>query len=74
MLQKQFRFIVQAIDLYFEGNLTKEKKKELLTELEKVYNRGFSSGFYFDVPSSEEYAGVEGSKATTRKVLCWQKF
>jgi putative protease len=64
----------QAIDLYFsqrdgfpENNLTKEKKKELLTELEKVYNRGFSSGFYFDVPSSNAYAGVEGSKATTRK-------
>jgi putative protease len=57
----------QAINLYFDGNLTKEKKKELLTELEKVYNRGFSSGFYFDIPSSEEYAGVEGSKATTRK-------
>ena len=58
----------QAIDLYFQGNLTKEKKKDLLTELEKVYNRGFSSGFYFGIPSSEEYAGVEGSKATTRKV------
>ena len=58
----------QAIDLYFENNLTKEKKKELLTELEKVYNRGFSSGFYFGIPSSEEYSGVEGSKATTRKV------
>jgi len=57
----------QAIDLHSDGNLTKEKKKELLTELEKVYNRGFSSGFYFGVPSSEEYAGVEGSKATTRK-------
>ncbi len=57
----------QAIDLYFEGKLTTEKKKELLTELEKVYNRGFSSGFYFNIPSSAEYAGVEGSKATTRK-------
>lgn len=57
----------QAIDLYFEGKLTTEKKKELLIELEKVYNRGFSSGFYFNIPSSEEYAGVEGSKATTRK-------
>ena len=57
----------QAIDLYFENNLTAVKKKELLTELEKVYNRGFSSGFYFDVPSSNAYAGVEGSKATTRK-------
>jgi putative protease len=65
----------QAIDLYFsqrdgvpDNLLTDEKKKELLTELGKVYNRGFSSGFYFDVPSSEEYAGVNGSKATTRKV------
>jgi putative protease len=58
----------QAIDLYFENNLTREKKKELLAELEKVYNRGFSSGFYFGIPSSEEYSGVEGSKATTRKV------
>jgi len=38
-----------------------------LSELEKVYNRGFSSGFYFGIPSSEEYSGVEGSKATTRK-------
>lgn len=57
----------QAIDLYFEKKLTTEKKKEFLTELEAVYNRGFSSGFYFGVPSSEEYSGVEGSKATTRK-------
>ena len=58
----------RAIDLYFENNLTKENKTKLLAELEKVYNRGFSSGFYFDVPSSEEYAGVHGSRATTRKV------
>lgn len=58
----------QAIDLYFEGNLTDEKKKEFLSELKTVYNRGFSSGFYFDIPSSEDYAGVEGSLATTRKV------
>jgi putative protease len=57
----------QAIDHYFTQSLTDEKKKELLTILETVYNRGFSSGFYFDVPSSEEYAGVNGSKATTRK-------
>lgn len=58
----------KAIDLYFEGNLTVEKKKEFLEELKTVYNRGFSSGFYFDVPSSEEYANIYGSKATTRKV------
>jgi putative protease len=58
----------KAIDLYFEKKLTTERKKEFLKELETVYNRGFSTGFYFGTPSSEEYAGVSGSKATTRKV------
>lgn len=58
----------KAIDLYFQKKLTAEKKRELLTELEKVYNRGFSTGFYFGKPSSNDYAQVEGSKATTKKV------
>jgi putative protease len=58
----------KAIDLYFEKKLTTERKKEFLKELETVYNRGFSTGFYFGTPSSEEYAGVSGSKATTKKV------
>jgi U32 family peptidase len=58
----------KAIDLYFKKKLTAEKKKEFHKELETVYNRGFSSGFYFGKPSSEDYAGVEGSKATTRKI------
>jgi len=58
----------KAIDLYFKKKLTAEKKKEFLKELETVYNRGFSTGFYFGKPSSEDYAGVEGSKATMRKV------
>ena len=57
----------EAIDLHFQKKLTKEKKKEFLKELETVYNRGFSTGFYFGKPSSEDYAGVEGSKATKRK-------
>lgn len=58
----------KAIDRYFEGELTDELKTELLEELKKVYNRGFSSGFYFNVPSSAEYTHFAGSIATTRKV------
>lgn len=57
----------RAIDLYFEGKLTDDIKKEMLEELKQVYNRGFSSGFYFEVPSSEDYADIHGSKATKRK-------
>jgi putative protease len=58
----------KSIDLYYKKKLTVQRKKEFLKELETVYNRGFSTGFYFGKPSSEDYAGVEGSKATTRKV------
>ncbi len=64
----------KAIDLYFSGRdgltenkLTAEVKKEMLEELRAVYNRGLSSGFYFNVPGESEYAGIYGSKATTRK-------
>jgi len=59
----------KAIDLYFQGKLTKEIKKDFLKELESVYNRGFSSGFYFGKPGSADYADIYGSKATTRKVF-----
>jgi U32 family peptidase len=58
----------EAIDIYFEGNLTGDKKKEYLTELEKVYNRGFSRGFYFGTPGEKDFAEQYGSKATTRKI------
>lgn len=58
----------KAIDAYFEGKLDDELKKELMTELKKVYNRGFSTGFYFGQPDGGEYADIYGSKATTRKI------
>lgn len=57
-----------AIDLYFDNKLDDEVKTTFKTELEKVYNRGFSSGFYFGDPGSESYAKTYGSIATTRKV------
>lgn len=57
-----------AVDLYFEGKLTTEKKAVLKNELAKVYNRGFSNGFYFGQPGKEDYAEKHGSVATTKKV------
>ncbi len=58
----------KAIDLYFEKNLDETKKAELVEKLKRVYNRGFSPGFYFGAPGSESYAKTYGSIATTRKV------
>lgn len=59
----------RAIDSYFEGKLTAELKNELVEELKKVYNRGFSQGFYFGQPNSKSFADTYGSSATTRKVF-----
>ncbi|MEW6703036.1 MAG: peptidase U32 family protein [Bacteroidota bacterium] len=58
----------KAIDLYFERKLTDAVKQELVEELKKVYNRGFSPGFYLGQPGSESFTKVYGSMATTRKV------
>jgi len=57
----------KALDLYFENKLTPEIKDQLTENLKKVYNRGFSPGFYFGEPGSESYAKIYGSIATTRK-------
>ena len=57
----------RAIDLYFEKKLTDELKHNLYEELTSVYNRGFSSGFYFDKPDGKDIINVHGSVATTRK-------
>ena len=42
--------------------------KDDLKELEKVYNRGFSSGFYFNVPGKDEFVNIYGSLAKEKKV------
>ncbi len=37
----------EAIEAYYEGNFTKKKVGRWVSELKRVYNRGFTSGFYF---------------------------
>lgn len=58
----------EAIENYFTDSLTEEKKSSLKIELSKVYNKGFSSGFYFGVPDGNDFANAEGSLAITTKV------
>ncbi|MBS3163280.1 U32 family peptidase [Candidatus Woesearchaeota archaeon] len=57
----------KAIDAYFENKLTKELKNRLMQELKKVYNRGFSSGFYLGKPINEFIESDNQSK--TKKVF-----
>lgn len=56
-----------AVESYFAGTYTKEKAAAWKVELEKVYNRGFWSGYYLGQELGE-WNETAGSKATTRKV------
>lgn len=58
----------EAIDSLKEGTYTKDKVAEWMTELEKVYNRGFWGG-YFLGQELGEWTDASGSKATQKKVF-----
>jgi putative protease len=57
----------EAIDSVLEGSYTDEKVKGWMTELEKVYNRGFWGGYYLGQELGE-WTDKEGSLATQKKV------
>jgi len=45
----------EAIEAYYEGTFTKKKAGRWVTELKKVYNRGFTPGFYFKRMTEEDH-------------------
>ena len=58
-----------AIDAHENGTYTKEKALKWKKELEKVYNRGFHTGFYFQRPTDIDInRETSGNMATTRKM------
>jgi putative protease len=60
----------EAIDAYYAGTYDCDKIAKWIAELKTVYNRGFSTGFYFGTPGKE---GISLDKADnlspTRKIL-----
>jgi U32 family peptidase len=49
----------RAIDAYYAGKLTDQLKVTLKKDLSRVYNRGFSDGFYFGLPENWVSRGLE---------------
>ncbi|MHA1275254.1 MAG: peptidase U32 family protein [Promethearchaeota archaeon] len=45
----------EAIEAYYEGTFSKKKVGRWVTELKKVYNRGFTPGFYFKRMTEEDH-------------------
>ncbi len=59
--------VVRAYRKAVDNNLKKEEVVDMMKELEKVFNRGFSSGFYLGKPLPTSFASVENSAATTHR-------
>ncbi len=57
---KQYR---KALD----KKLTKQEIQQAIKELRKVYNRGFSSGFYIKIPMSDSFSASENGEQTETK-------
>ena len=59
----------EAIDSYYDGSFNDAKVSEWLRRLEKVYNRGFTTGFYFGMPKgSEIQREIDGNVSKFKKV------
>jgi len=64
------RYVETVTNVYrkaLDKKLTNSEIKNYLTELKKVYNREFSSGFYLGLPTTDDFAKIEHSAATTKK-------
>jgi putative protease len=52
-----------------DKKLSKEEVEQSLEELKKVYNRGFSSGFYLGVPTADDFSNSDSGEQTEKKVF-----
>ena len=59
--------VVRVYKKALDKKLTKEEIQKGLEELNKVYNKGFSSGFYLKMPTSDDFSKSEDSSAIQSK-------
>jgi len=64
------RYVNSVVKVYrkaLDKKLNKKEIREGIEELKKVYNKGFSSGFYLGLPTSDDFALAEHSEAAEKK-------
>ncbi|PIN77812.1 protease [Candidatus Woesearchaeota archaeon CG10_big_fil_rev_8_21_14_0_10_34_12] len=50
-----------------DNKLSQKELNESMEQLKKIYNRGFSSGFYIKLPTSDDFSRSEHGESTERK-------
>lgn len=64
------RYVDTVVRVYrkaLDKKLSKSEIEQGFNKLKKVYNKGFSSGFYLGLPTAEDFAKTENSEATEVK-------
>jgi putative protease len=59
--------VTKAYRKALDNKLSQEQIKNLINELKKVYNRGFSTGFYFKTPTNDDFSASENGEQTEKK-------
>jgi putative protease len=64
------RYVDTAVRIYrkaLDKKLTKEEIQQGMNELRKIYNKGYSSGFYLKMPTSDDFAKMEHNASSEKK-------
>jgi putative protease len=67
---KEPEYVYTVTKIYrkaIDKKMTKQEIENSLEELNKVYNKGFSSGFYFKSPTPDDFSITENSSAKESK-------
>ena len=62
------KYYRKAIDAYFDNEFSRAQAKKWKEKLKKVYNRGFSTGFYFGTPGPEGISFKFGSASSLKRL------
>ena len=64
------RYVDAVVRIYRKALDKKLSKKEIaygIKELEKIYNKGYSSGFYIKLPAADDFAKIEHNASNEKK-------
>lgn len=59
--------VVRVYRKALDKKLSKQEIQKAIEELNKVYNKGFSSGFYFKSPTNDDFSKIENSSSSESK-------
>jgi putative protease len=64
------RYVDTVVRVYrkaLDKKLNKKEIEEGMKELEKIYNKGFSSGFYLKMPTADDFSRIEHNSSPEKK-------